>query len=159
MGSFQAVEDPMQARLRATSLGSNIIHGAALARTLPALRLDGRSLSGSPLFLPCPCVQRYKQLLFYATKLEALPVADHIPANKVKGCVSQVWVVPVVGEAGRIQWKADSDSQLTKASARVAPGRAVWFLGTVVRLVHCAAVAMSCARRPRLFNARRGTHS
>jgi hypothetical protein len=33
---------------------------------------------------------RYKQLLYFATKLEPLPEADHVPANKVEGCVSQV---------------------------------------------------------------------
>lgn len=33
---------------------------------------------------------RYKQLLFYATKLEPLPAEDHVPSNKVEGCVSQV---------------------------------------------------------------------
>lgn len=59
-------------------------------------------------------LQRYKQLLFFATKLEPLPAEDHIPENKVKGCVSQVWVVPHVQPDGRIVWKADSDSQLTK---------------------------------------------
>lgn len=35
-------------------------------------------------------MQRYKQLLFYASKLEALPADDHIEENKVQGCVSQV---------------------------------------------------------------------
>ena len=33
---------------------------------------------------------RYKQLLYYANKLEALPAEDHVPENKVEGCVSQV---------------------------------------------------------------------
>eukprot|EP00197_Chlamydomonas_leiostraca_P007333 CAMPEP_0202869074 /NCGR_PEP_ID=MMETSP1391-20130828/11787_1 /ASSEMBLY_ACC=CAM_ASM_000867 /TAXON_ID=1034604 /ORGANISM="Chlamydomonas leiostraca, Strain SAG 11-49" /LENGTH=258 /DNA_ID=CAMNT_0049549329 /DNA_START=229 /DNA_END=1005 /DNA_ORIENTATION=+ len=60
---------------------------------------------------------RYKQLLFYATKLEKLPDEDHIPANKVEGCVSQVWVKPEMRPDGRIYWKADSDSQLTKGLA------------------------------------------
>ena len=35
-------------------------------------------------------VRRYKQLLFYANKIAALPAEDHVPANKVEGCVSQV---------------------------------------------------------------------
>ena len=35
-------------------------------------------------------LQRYKQLLFFATKLEKLPAEEHIEENKVKGCVSQV---------------------------------------------------------------------
>ena len=33
---------------------------------------------------------RYKQLLFYANKLPAMPAEDHKPENKVEGCVSQV---------------------------------------------------------------------
>lgn len=40
----------------------------------------------TPSFLP----QRYKQLLFYASKLEPFPVEQHTEENKVKGCVSQV---------------------------------------------------------------------
>jgi len=59
-------------------------------------------------------MQRYKQLLFFATKLDTLPQEDHTPENKVKGCVSQVWVVPRLQPDGRISWQADSDSQLTK---------------------------------------------
>lgn len=61
-------------------------------------------------------MQRYKQLLFFATKLDPLPAEDHTPENKVKGCVSQVWVCPRL-ENGKIYWRADSDSQLTKGLA------------------------------------------
>jgi sulfur transfer protein SufE len=59
-------------------------------------------------------MQRYKQLLFYATKLAPFPEAERTADNKVKGCVSQVWVVPELQPGGTIVWKADSDSQLTK---------------------------------------------
>ena len=62
-------------------------------------------------------MQRYKQLLFYATKLDPLPAEQHTPENKVKGCVSQVWVVPHLENDGRVYWRADSDSQLTKGLA------------------------------------------
>ncbi|GAB4817263.1 hypothetical protein N2152v2_004309 [Parachlorella kessleri] len=62
-------------------------------------------------------MQRYKQLLFFATKLDKLPAEEHTDENKVKGCVSQVWVVPRLADDGRIYWKADSDSQLTKGLA------------------------------------------
>jgi len=60
---------------------------------------------------------RYKQLLFYATKLEKLPEELHTTSNKVEGCVSQVWVVPELRADGRVYWRADSDSQLTKGLA------------------------------------------
>lgn len=33
---------------------------------------------------------RYKQLLFYASKLKPLAAELHTPENKVQGCVSQV---------------------------------------------------------------------
>jgi sulfur transfer protein SufE/stress-induced morphogen len=59
---------------------------------------------------------RYKQLLFLASKLPPLPQQDRIDDNKVKGCVSQVWVVGELQE-GKLQWRADSDSQLTKGLA------------------------------------------
>lgn len=62
-------------------------------------------------------LQRYKQLLFFATKLEPLPGEDHTVENKVKGCVSQVWVCPRLADDGKIYWRADSDSQLTKGLA------------------------------------------
>lgn len=35
-------------------------------------------------------MQRYKQLLFYASKLKAMPAELHTADNKVQGCVSQV---------------------------------------------------------------------
>lgn len=57
---------------------------------------------------------RYKQLLFFAAKLPALPKEQQIPTNKVEGCVSQVWVVAELQDDGNVYWKADSDSQLTK---------------------------------------------
>ena len=37
-------------------------------------------------------MQRYKQLLFYAAKLKALPAEHHTAENKVQGCVSQASV-------------------------------------------------------------------
>lgn len=62
-------------------------------------------------------MQRYKQLLYYATTLKPLDTAYKVDSNKVKGCVSQVWVFPSVQEDGKVQWMADSDSQLTKGLA------------------------------------------
>lgn len=38
---------------------------------------------------------RYKQLLFYASKLPTMDAEDHTPANKVEGCVSQVWLIHI----------------------------------------------------------------
>lgn len=59
---------------------------------------------------------RYKQLLFYAAKLKTLPEEYQTSDNKVPGCVSQVWVVPTL-EDGKVYFRAESDSQLTKGLA------------------------------------------
>ncbi len=60
---------------------------------------------------------RYKQLLHFAEKLEALPAEHHTPENKVEGCVSQVWVRGTLAPDGTVSFQAESDSQLTKGLA------------------------------------------
>ena len=61
---------------------------------------------------------KYAQLLAYGKKLDPLPPGAATEANKVRGCVSQVWVVPVFDkETGLVTWLADSDSALTKGLA------------------------------------------
>ena len=69
-----------------------------------------------PFKVPDPKI-KYAQLLSYGAKLPALPAADHTDAHKVRGCVSQVWVVPEVKSDGTLHWGADSDSALTKGLA------------------------------------------
>jgi len=59
---------------------------------------------------------RYKQLLFFASKLDPLPVEDQVETNRVHGCVSQVWVKAWLAE-DLVHFQADSDSQLTKGLA------------------------------------------
>ncbi|GAX76859.1 hypothetical protein CEUSTIGMA_g4305.t1 [Chlamydomonas eustigma] len=75
-----------------------------------------QKIVGAFQMVPDP-MARYKQLLFYATKLAPLSTEDHTPENKVEGCVSQVWVKPDLREDGKVYWQADSDSQLTKGLA------------------------------------------
>lgn len=60
--------------------------------------------------------QRYKQLLFLAQKLEPFENVLKVDANKVPGCVSQVWV-SVDAKEKKFYFSADSDSQLTKGLA------------------------------------------
>uniref|UniRef100_A0A0E0IH71 Fe-S metabolism associated domain-containing protein n=1 Tax=Oryza nivara TaxID=4536 RepID=A0A0E0IH71_ORYNI len=63
---------------------------------------------------------RYKQLLAYAARLPPMDPALKTDANRVRGCVSQVWVhaAPEEGGApGRVSFQADSDAQLTKGLA------------------------------------------
>jgi cysteine desulfuration protein SufE len=57
--------------------------------------------------------QRYQQLLWYANKLEPLPQEAKISANKVSGCVSQVYITADL-EDGKIWYRGDSDAQLVK---------------------------------------------
>ncbi|GBF94976.1 cysteine desulfuration [Raphidocelis subcapitata] len=75
-----------------------------------------QKIVGAFQIVPDP-MARYKQLLFYAAKLPAMKADDHVPDNKVEGCVSQVWVKPELREDGLVYWTADSDSQLTKGLA------------------------------------------
>ncbi len=57
--------------------------------------------------------RRYEQLLWFAKKLNPLPEDQKIPANKVPGCVSQVFVIAHLDQ-GSVVYQADSDAQITK---------------------------------------------
>ncbi len=57
--------------------------------------------------------RRIEQLIDYAKKLPEFPETSRIDGNKVPGCVSQVYVTATLDE-GKLQYQADSDSQLTK---------------------------------------------
>ena len=56
---------------------------------------------------------RYRELIGWGKKLEGLPEEQKIEENKVKGCQSQVWLVPSL-EDGMIIFKADSDAAIVK---------------------------------------------
>ncbi|KAK3132452.1 hypothetical protein QOZ80_6AG0521860 [Eleusine coracana subsp. coracana] len=61
---------------------------------------------------------RYKQLLAYAARLPPMDPALKTEANRVRGCVSQVWVHAEPEDGGaRVRFHADSDAQLTKGLA------------------------------------------
>jgi len=57
--------------------------------------------------------RRYEYVLWLAKKLEPLPEDFRNDAFKVKGCVSQVYVVGELVE-GRLHWQGDSDAAITK---------------------------------------------
>jgi cysteine desulfuration protein SufE len=57
--------------------------------------------------------RRYEYVLWLAKKLEPLPEAFRSEAHKVKGCVSQVYVVGELAD-GRLHWQGDSDAAITK---------------------------------------------
>ncbi|MFM1812711.1 MAG: hypothetical protein RLZZ336_1649 [Cyanobacteriota bacterium] len=57
--------------------------------------------------------RRYEYVLWLAKGLAPLPEAFRQEAFKVKGCVSQVYVVGQLSD-GRLHWQGDSDAAITK---------------------------------------------
>jgi cysteine desulfuration protein SufE len=57
--------------------------------------------------------RRYEYVLWLAKKLEPLPEEFRNDAFKVKGCVSQVYVVGEL-QNGALHWRGDSDAAITK---------------------------------------------
>jgi cysteine desulfuration protein SufE len=57
--------------------------------------------------------RRYEFVLWLAKKLPPLPEDFRQDAFKVKGCVSQVYVVGELAN-GTLHWQGDSDAQITK---------------------------------------------
>jgi len=56
---------------------------------------------------------RYRYVIELGRKLPELPAEDHIDANKVQGCASQVWMTSKK-EDGAIQFQGDSDAHIVK---------------------------------------------
>ncbi|CDY56209.1 hypothetical protein HID58_027358 [Brassica napus] len=59
-------------------------------------------------------IDRVKRLLSYATALAPLEDSARVPANRVTGCTTQVWLEIKKDELGRMRFKADSDSEISK---------------------------------------------
>ena len=57
--------------------------------------------------------ERYRYLIDLGRKLPPMPEAEHVEANKVRGCLSQVWMTGRV-EAGVLRLAGDSDAHLVK---------------------------------------------
>jgi cysteine desulfuration protein SufE len=57
--------------------------------------------------------RRYEYVLWLAKKLPPLPDELRQDTYKVRGCVSQVYVVGSL-EDGHLHWQGDSDAQITK---------------------------------------------
>jgi cysteine desulfuration protein SufE len=57
--------------------------------------------------------RRYEYVLWLAKKLEPLPDDLRQDSHKVRGCVSQVYVVGSLAD-GHLHWQGDSDAQITK---------------------------------------------
>ena len=61
---------------------------------------------------------RYRYIIELGRALPPLPAADHVEANKVQGCASQVWLLTHVkrdGSAGPIlTFEGDSDAHIVR---------------------------------------------
>lgn len=60
--------------------------------------------------------QRYQYLIELGEKLPAMPVEYKTEDNKVKGCMSQVWVTPYVDEhdPNKLHFYGDCDTSIIK---------------------------------------------
>ncbi len=63
-----------------------------------------------------PWEERYRYLIELGRKLPPLPEPDRIEANKVRGCMSQVWMTAQTrpGPPVRIAFRGDSDAHIVK---------------------------------------------
>jgi len=57
---------------------------------------------------------RYEYIIDLGRKLPAFPPALQTDAHKVRGCMSQVWLVPGRTTDGKFTFAADSDSVIVK---------------------------------------------
>ena len=57
--------------------------------------------------------RRYEYVLWLAKKLEPLPAEFYQEPFKVKGCVSNVYVVGQL-QQGKLHWRGDADAAITK---------------------------------------------
>jgi len=56
---------------------------------------------------------RYRYVIDQGKALEPLPDALRVPATKVDGCASQVWLHPVI-EGGTFRFEGDSDAMIVR---------------------------------------------
>ncbi|CAH8382753.1 unnamed protein product [Eruca vesicaria subsp. sativa] len=59
-------------------------------------------------------IDRVKRLLNYAMELAPLDDSARVPENRVPGCTTQVWLDVKMDELGRMRFRADSDSEISK---------------------------------------------
>ena len=63
-----------------------------------------------------PWEERYRYLIELGRKLAPMPEAEKTEANKVRGCMSQVWLTArvVPGPPARMVFEGDSDAHIVK---------------------------------------------
>jgi cysteine desulfuration protein SufE len=60
--------------------------------------------------------ERLKHVMDLGAALPPLPDEDRIDANKVRGCAAQVWLATQALPDGRLAFRADSDSAISKGN-------------------------------------------
>jgi cysteine desulfuration protein SufE len=65
--------------------------------------------------------ERYRYLIELGRKLEPMPEADHVETNKVRGCMSQVWLTAETrpGPPLKLHFRGDSDAHIVKGLVAV----------------------------------------
>ncbi|HEX8570483.1 MAG TPA: SufE family protein [Caulobacteraceae bacterium] len=58
--------------------------------------------------------ERYRYVIDLGRELEPLSEAEHVDANKVRGCASQVWLVAERLPEGRLLFRGDSDAHIVR---------------------------------------------
>lgn len=56
---------------------------------------------------------RYRHVIELGKAMPAMDEALHVPATKVEGCASQVWIMPRI-ENGRFDFQGDSDAIIVR---------------------------------------------
>ncbi|MBA0692639.1 hypothetical protein Golax_009077 [Gossypium laxum] len=59
-------------------------------------------------------IDRVKRLLYYGEMLAPFDESARLPENRVKGCTTQVWVDARIDKNGKVRFRADSDSEISK---------------------------------------------
>jgi len=62
---------------------------------------------------------RLQYIIDEARKVEPLAQEHKIDENKIRGCISNLWVTGKVQEDGTMQYQHDADSHMTKGTAKV----------------------------------------
>jgi cysteine desulfuration protein SufE len=60
---------------------------------------------------------RYRHVIDIGKAMEPLPESQRIPATKVEGCASQVWLVPEIigeGQGATFTFRGDSDAMIVR---------------------------------------------
>ena len=62
---------------------------------------------------------RLQYIIDEARKVEPLAQEHKIDENKIRGCISNLWVTGKVLDDGTMEYKHDADSHMTKGTAKV----------------------------------------